>query len=499
MADLTKDADTLPLAAEFTPADAARWHALATAALKGRAPETLSSRSYDGLTIAPLAQRRGDASALLTSPAQGWQVMARIDLPSADAAHAEIATALANGADGVTLVCPGSTGSHGFGIDPGAIAPLLATIKHDTVVPVEIDLAGTDADAVHVLAGALAAIPSCGERFAIRISFDPIGAIAPGGTDSTRRRDHASKLGRLASGLIEKGFAGPFVAADGRIVHAAGGSEAQELAFVLAGAVAYLRALEAGGIALADARRRIFFRLAADQEQFLTLAKFRALRLLWARIEEASSLAPVPVFVSAETAWRMMTRCDPYGNIVRTTIAAHAAATGGADAISVLPFTQAIGLPDGFARRIARNVQLLLRHEAHLDAVYDPARGSGAIEDLTDQLARAAWALFQQIESQGGLPAALADGGFAAQVAAVRQAREQALATGRDAIIGTTVFPDRDEAEVAVLAPMPDRVASGPLSPMRLAAPYEDGPATLCSVHDSLAGHEDRQAGPSLR
>ena len=180
----------------------------------------------------------------------------------------------------------------------------------------------------------------------------------------------------------------------------------------------------------------IFFRLAADQEQFLTLAKFRAVRLLWARVEEASGLAPAPVFVSAETAWRMMTRRDPYGNIVRTTIAAHAAATGGADAISVLPFTQAIGLPDGFARRIARNVQLLLRHEAHLDAVHDPARGSGAIEDLTDQLAQAAWALFQQIEAEGGLPAALMDGGFAAQVAAVRQAREQALTTGRDAIIG---------------------------------------------------------------
>lgn len=476
MANLPEDTDTLPLAAEFPPADMAQWHALATAALKGRAPETLSSRTYDSLAIAPLVQRRRDATPLAIAPRQSWQIMARIDLPSTDAARAEIATALGNGADGVTLVCPGSVGSHGFGIDPGAIAALLAAIKRDTVVPIEIDLAGTDTDAVRALANALSAIPSCSERFAIRIGFDPIGAIALGGTNSTRWRDHASKLARLAGGLTEKGVAGPFLAADGRIVHAAGGSEAQELAFVLADAVAYLRALESGGIALADARRMIFFRLAADQEQFLTLAKFRALRLLWARVEEASSLAPAPALVGAETAWRMMTRRDPYGNIVRTTIAAHAAATGGADAISVLPFAQAIGLPDSFARRIARNVQLLLRHEAHLDAVRDPAHGSGAIEDLTDQLAQAAWALFQQIEAEGGLPEALASGRFATQVAAVRKAREQAVATGQEAIIGTTVFADRDEAEVAVLAPMPDRATSGPFAPMRLAAPYEDGP-----------------------
>ena len=135
MVNPPKDADTLPLAAEFPPADMVQWHALATAALKGRAPETLSSRTYDGLAIAPLAQRRRDAAPLVIAPRQSWQIMARIDLPSADAARAEIATALDNGADGVTLICSGSVGSHGFGIDPGAIAALLAAIKRDTVVP----------------------------------------------------------------------------------------------------------------------------------------------------------------------------------------------------------------------------------------------------------------------------------------------------------------------------------------------------------------------------
>ena len=121
----------------------------------------------------------------------------------------------------------------------------------------------------------------------------------------------------------------------------------------------------------------IYFRLAADADQFLTIAKFRALRKLWARVEEACGLAPRPAFVAAETAWRMMTRRDPYVNILRTTIAVFAAGLGGADAITVLPFTAALGLPDAFARRIARNTQLILLEESNLAKVADPAAGSG--------------------------------------------------------------------------------------------------------------------------
>ncbi len=185
------------------------------------------------------------------------------------------------------------------------------------------------------------------------------------------------------------------------MIHAAGGSEAQELAFALAAAVAYLRALEQGGIALDDARGFIYFRLAADQDQFLTIAKFRAVGKLWARIEEACGLAPRPTFVAAETAWRMMTKRDPHGNIVRGTIAALGAAVGGADAVTVLPFSAALGLPDAFARRIARNTQTILIEEANIHRVADPAAGSGAIEALTDALCDAAWKLFQEIEREG--------------------------------------------------------------------------------------------------
>jgi methylmalonyl-CoA mutase len=165
--------------------------------------------------------------------------------------------------------------------------------------------------------------------------------------------------------LVLRGFKGPFAAADARNVHAAGGSEAQELAYALSSALAYLRAFEAGGMHLDAARRTIFFRFAADADQFLTIAKLRALRTLWARVEEACGLVPLPAFVSVETAWRIMTRRDPHVNLLRATSAAFSAAVGGADAIALLPFTAAAGLPDAFARRMARNTQLLLAEESN--------------------------------------------------------------------------------------------------------------------------------------
>jgi methylmalonyl-CoA mutase len=268
--------------------------------------------------------------------------------------------------------------------------------------------------------------------------------------------------------------------ADGRPVHAAGGSEAQELAFVLANAVAYLRALEAGGIALETARRLIYFRLAADQDQFLTTAKFRAVRKLWARVEEACGLEPLPVFLAAETAWRMMTKRDPHGNIVRGTIAALAAAVGGADAVTVLPFSAAHGLPDAFARRIARNTQTILIEEANIHRVADPAAGSGAIEALTDALSATAWTLFQEIQRAGGTAKALATGSIQREVAKVRTEREANVARRKDTLIGTSDFPDLAEDAVNVIestAPPPPQAPQSarfePLARLRLAEPFE--------------------------
>ncbi len=240
----------------------------------------------------------------------------------------------------------------------------------------------------------------------------------------------AAALAAFVRDCSAQGFAGPFIAADGRIVHAAGGSPAQELAFALSSALAYFRALEAGGIALEQARAAISFRLAADADEFLSLAKFRALRLLWARIEEACGLAPKAARLHAASAWRMMSARDPYVNVLRGAMAAFSAGLGGADSVSVLPFTQAIGLPDSFARRLARNAQVILLEESNLGFVADPAAGAGAFEALTQALCETAWGLLQNLEARGGIVAALERGEFQAEVAKIAEARARAISRG---------------------------------------------------------------------
>jgi methylmalonyl-CoA mutase len=238
--------------------------------------------------------------------------------------------------------------------------------------------------------------------------------------------------------------------------------------------------LEDGGISLDAARSAISFRLAADADQFLTMAKFRALRLLWARVETACGLAPKPAFVAAETAWRMLTQRDPYVNMLRATMATFAAGLGGADAITVLPHTLALGLPDAFARRVARNTQLVLLEESNLAKVSDPAAGSGGIESLTKELCEAAWAAFQDIEKAGGVFAALEQNLIQRQVAATRAKREANIARRKDVLTGASAFPNLNEAQVATLgikavelAPDDARITFEPLTPMRLAAPFE--------------------------
>src|SRR5260221_10151050 len=123
------------------------------------------------------------------------------------------------------------------------------------------------------------------------------------------------------------------------------------------------------------------------------MATFRAMRVLGARIEQACGLVPKPLFIAGDTAWRMLTQRDPYVNMLRATMATFSAGLGGVNAVTVLPHTLALGLPDAFARRAARNSQLVLLEESNLAKVSDPAAGSGGVESLTQRLCEAAWTL----------------------------------------------------------------------------------------------------------
>ena len=470
-------------AADFPTATEAAWRKLVDAALKGGSFERLKSRTYDGLTIEPLYSSAREASRVAgRAGGAAWTVMQRVDHPDPAAANVQAREDLEGGAIGLVLVFAGSVSDNGFGLEANstALARVCEGIDPRGIV-LDLNLSPPTrgmAREVATLIKNRGIVPGAVD---LRFSINPIGGFAAAGRSARGWQELAASLAATIAALTNDGFRGPFAVADGRVIHNAGGSEAQELAFALASAVAYLRALEQSGLALQAAYDAIYFRLTADADQFLTTAKFRALRKLWARVASATGISAKPAIVTAETAWRMLTRRDAYGNILRSTIAVAAAGLGGADAITVLPHTATLGLPDAFARRVARNMQLVLLEESNLARVAEPAAGSGAFEALTEQLCLAAWRQFQEIEHAGGAWAALESGLVQRNVAAVRAARQQAVACGKEILTGTNAYPDIAETPPAVLDVAPRAAASDdaatvtapPLLRLRLAEPFE--------------------------
>jgi methylmalonyl-CoA mutase len=481
---MTSATDDLRLAADFAPATYDDWRKLVDGVLKGAPFERLVGKTYDGLKIEPIYSRaRGTMPIAGRAQAAPWQIMQRIDHPDAAAANAQALHDLENGANGLTLVFAGANGAHGFGLQPTAEAleKVLDRVFIDAGISIELQVGPQSRMAAIHMAEYVKRKGIDPAACSIRFGLDPIGACAAWGSSPYSWPEIVPAVTGAIKGLAAMGFRGPFAVADGRVIHDAGGSETQELAFVLAAGVEYMRALESAGVSLEDAQGMTYARLSADADQFLTMAKFRALRLLWARVEQSCGLPPKPLFIAADTAWRMLTRRDPYVNMLRATIATFSAGLGGADSICVLPHTLALGLPDAFARRAARNTQLVLLEESNLAKVTDPAAGSGGIETLTLELCEAAWALFQELEKAGGVFAALEQNLVQNKVAATRAVRETNIARRKEVLTGASEFPNLHETHVAVLDTTPialapygeTKITFDALAPMRLAAPFE--------------------------
>ncbi|WGJ13661.1 methylmalonyl-CoA mutase subunit beta [Methylocapsa sp. D3K7] len=441
----------------FPPASEAEWRNLVERGLGGKPFESLISTTFEGLSLAPLYERViGEGPRPLRQKPGPWKIAQRIDHPDIVTANAMARADLMGGADALTLTISQSFAARGFGLQIESERDLdaaFAGIDLDRIaLRVDADARALDLAALFVSIAKARRLTSA--ELDVDFGHDPIG--------------HFARCGHLPAGALQglgntltllhgNGFAGHLFLADGRPYHEAGAGEAQELACVLATGIEYLRLLEAEGLPLEAARRDIAFLLAADADEYLSLAKFRAMRLLWARVEDACGLTPKPIRLHAETAFRMMTRYDPWVNILRATMGVFAAGAGGADTVTVLPFTLALGLPDDVARRIARNTQSILIEESHLAKVADPAAGAGSFEALTSALCNRAWALLQDIEAQGGMIKSLQTGTPQREIGVTAAARRDAIAQRALAITGTSAFPLLTEAPVHVLAPPPVR------------------------------------------
>jgi len=380
----------------------------------------------------------------------GWKIAEEFpatECTIAAEANAAILAALADGVSAIVLRVGAA------GIPAADLAGVLRGVYLE-LAPI-ILVAGSDflaaAQALIDLVGDVASRNGTG--LSIDLGADPLTA-ALGGGSAPPLEDVVAIATRVrgAHGIRT-------VTIDGPTFHRIGANAGWELAGVIAAGVDYLRLLTRAGVAPADALRQVSFRLVADDDQFMTIAKLRAARRLWARVAEVLNChQDAAVRVHAITSTAMMTRRDPWVNMLRTTVAAFAAGVGGADTVEVSGFDSAIpggypGMQPGFSRRIARNTQLLLLEESHVGRVVDPAGGSWYVEDLTEALAQQAWAHVQSIEAHGGFRAA--HGHIADQIAKVAAKRADDIAHRRTAITGVNEFPNLAEPPLPATDPGP--------------------------------------------
>lgn len=457
--------------ADLPPTSLEAWRERVVADLKGAPFERLVTRLEEGIPFGPLytadaarppaeigvpgAAPFTRGAAPLGAAASGWdarQVHDQVDPTSLSAALA------ADLAGGVTSIALTFDRSVRLGLDAPVGDGLVArTVDELDRALSDVDLAATPLglDAGAATAAVAAQLVALADRRGVAraslrldLGADPLGALA---------RDGALPLS-LDAALVELGALARFCAAelpraravgvDAGPYHDAGCTAVQELAWSLATGLAYLRALTAAGLDPRAAAGQITFTLRVGCRFLVDVAKLRAARRLWARVLEVVGVDDVPIRLGARTADRVLTRRDPWTNLLRVTVATFAAATGGAEVIVAAPFDRALGPPDDDARRLARNTQRVLADEAHLHRVVDPGGGSHAVEHLTASLAEAAWAELQRVEALGGLAVALTSGDLARAATAAADARAAAIARRKTPITGVSEFPHLGEAPV---------------------------------------------------
>lgn len=470
--------------AAFSPGSRADWLALVARSLGDLAfDDALVSHTADDIRLDPLYSAAEPRLLPRAAAGDSWAIVARVDDPDPARANRQALEDLRSGASGLAVVFEGAPNAYGYGLPSSAeaLAAALDGIEFNRQY-LRIETHPNSRASAEWLVRVLARRKTDLSRLDLSFGIDPAAIFA--GTGRLRMSLEALEayMPQSLGHFFALGIPGVLLEADGRVAHNAGGSEAQEIGFMLASAASHLRMFEKARQPLIYSAPHIGFAVSADHDQFLTTAKIRALRLAWRRMQEACGIEPTEARIHAETSYRSIALRDPENNVLRSTIAAFAAATGGADSVTVLPHTTAHGLPDATARRLSRNVQVVLAEESRIGFVADPASGAGVIEHLTDQLCEAGWKEFQAIEKEGGLLQSLAEGRFQARVAEAAQRRAAAIRSGGRPIVGVTRFPLAAERPVTVLPAEPWPASTEGASFCEQLAPRRDEAASETSA-----------------
>ena len=376
-------------------------------------------------------QALGDGAITAASGKPRWAICQRIDDPDVERARAQIADDLAQGATGLALVFDGAPNAFGYGLPgtPQALGRILEDVPLDRIY-LRLDVHPASRAMADWLVGSLGKGNIDPSRLNLSFGIDPAATFA--GTGRLRMTIEAlqASMPQSLAYFFAMDVPGILLEADGRVLHNAGATEAQELGAMLASAAAHLRLFQEARQALVYAAPHIGFAVGVDDDALASTAKIRALRLLWARLQESFSISPTPTGIHAETSMRIVGRQDLSGNVARNAAAVFGAAAGGADSIAVLPHTIAHGLPEGNARRIARNLQMLVAQE-HADL--------SGVDELVEDFCQQGWAEFQRIEQEGGILPSLKAGHIQNRVKTAASQRRTLPATQQNADAAASV------------------------------------------------------------
>lgn len=435
----------------------------------------LIKTTYDGVDVRPLYTRADDlaeapapgefpftrGSRVTDANNSGWGVRETFgrpntaDAPEAAKVNEALISALTNGTTDIQLDLRGEFGATDI--------PTLLKGVYADLAPISVFAGAKLPEAAAALKEFAAANANEADKVALEFNAAPLTSVFAGNEDVT--------LEQAVALAKDAGATAKAILVDGVAFANQGANNIQEIGYALAAGVAYLRALTDAGMSAKDALGQIVFRFAATDDQFDTIAKFRAARTLWARVAEVlgepeAGNAPM----HAVTAPAMFSQRDPWVNMLRCTVATFAAGVGGATSVEVLPFDNAVvggqpGVSQTFKSRIARNTNLLLLEESHLGYVVDPAGGSYFVEDLTKEIADKAWDIFAKVE---------ADGGFEANEAAIRTALDEEWATRRaDIAHRRTKVTAINEFPNLAEAPLPKEARPAEESVRRFACDFE--------------------------
>ncbi|MCP4675987.1 MAG: methylmalonyl-CoA mutase [Deltaproteobacteria bacterium] len=456
-----------------------QWREVAEKTLKGAPFEKkLLTKTYEGITLQPVYNPddvrdlphmgglpgfapyvRGASAA--GQSAEPWKICQEITYATPEEVNEALRHDLERGQTGIRVVLDRAGQS---GLDPDKaeameigrdgvsvisvadIAKILQGIDSESF-PLHIDAGSSGIPAAALLVAQLrdrgvnlASVGGCFEN-------DPLGMLARHGKLPRSLDSHYNEMAALTGWALQNAPSFKTISASGHPYHDAGGSAVEELAAVLATGVTYLRELSSRGLAVNDVASKMLFSVSLGGNFFVEVAKLRAARLVWAQAVEAfggSDAAKKMTLHARTSAWNK-TALDPYVNMLRATTETFSSAVGGSDSVMTSPFDEPIRKSDSFSRRIARNLQVVLQEESHMNQVVDPAGGSWYVEYLTDAIASKAWALFQDVEREGGMAKALAAGMLQNKIKETADARAKDLNTRKSTLIGTNLFPNATE------------------------------------------------------